>query len=46
MIYGILAFFMYCCGYLLILAVVIQNSKGGGLNSAFGGQGATQTFGC
>jgi preprotein translocase subunit SecG len=30
---------------LLILAVLIQNPKGGGINSTFGGQGANQVFG-
>ena len=30
---------------LLILAVLIQNPKGGGIDSTFGGQGANQLFG-
>lgn len=30
---------------LLMLAVLIQNPKGGGLDSTFGGGGATQMFG-
>lgn len=30
---------------LLILVVLIQNPKGGGIDSSFGGQGATQVFG-
>lgn len=30
---------------LLILVVLIQNPKGGGLDSTFGGSGATQMFG-
>jgi len=30
---------------LLILVVLIQNPKGGGLDSTFGGGGATQMFG-
>ncbi len=30
---------------LLILAVLIQNPKGGGIDSTFGGQGANQMFG-
>lgn len=45
MIYGILAFLCIAVALVLILLVVIQNSKGGGLNSAFGGQGATQILG-
>jgi preprotein translocase subunit SecG len=30
---------------LLILVVLIQNPKGGGIDSTFGGQGANQLFG-
>ena len=30
---------------LLILAVLIQNPKGGGIDSTFGGSGANQMFG-
>lgn len=30
---------------LLMAAVLIQNPKGGGVDSTFGGQGATQMFG-
>jgi len=30
---------------LLMLVVLIQNPKGGGVDSTFGGQGATQMFG-
>jgi preprotein translocase subunit SecG len=30
---------------LLIVAVLIQNPKGGGVDSTFGGQGANQLFG-
>lgn len=30
---------------LLILAILIQNPKGGGIDSTFGGQGANQLFG-
>jgi preprotein translocase subunit SecG len=30
---------------LLILSVLIQNPKGGGIDSTFGGQGANQLFG-
>jgi preprotein translocase subunit SecG len=30
---------------LLILSILIQNPKGGGIDSTFGGQGANQLFG-
>jgi len=32
-------------GLLLMLIVLIQNPKGGGVDSTFGGQGANQMFG-
>lgn len=32
-------------GVFLILAVLIQNPKGGGVDSTFGGQASTQLFG-
>jgi preprotein translocase subunit SecG len=42
-IFGVLALIV---AIMMILAVVIQNSKGGGLSSTFGGaSGATQMFG-
>jgi preprotein translocase subunit SecG len=32
-------------GFLLIATVLIQNPKGGGIDSTYGGQSATQMFG-
>jgi len=32
-------------GFLLMAVVLIQNPKGGGVDSTFGGQGANQVFG-
>lgn len=41
LIIGIILF----CAILLIVAILAQNSKGGGLSSQFGGSGASNMFG-
>ncbi len=45
MFYTILGILCIAVAVILILAVMIQNSKGGGINSTFGVSGATQILG-
>ncbi len=43
--YGLIVGIILFCAILLILVVLMQNPKGGGLSSQFGGSGATQVMG-
>lgn len=45
MFYAILGILCIAVAIVLVLAVMIQNSKGGGINSSFGVTGATQILG-
>lgn len=45
MVYAILGILCIAVAVVLVLAVMIQNSKGGGINSSFGVTGATQILG-
>jgi preprotein translocase subunit SecG len=42
---GVLSFFLFVVSLFLILLVLIQKGKGGGLAGAFGGAGGSSAFG-
>ncbi len=43
--YGVIIALIILCAVVLILVVLAQNPKGGGLSSQFGGSGASQIMG-
>ncbi len=43
--YTLIIGFIIFCAFLLVVVVLAQNSKGGGLTSQFGGSGASNMFG-